>query len=116
MRFDDDRLSALLSDVVDGTIDTDAPELAELVHDLRFQAELVQYRKLLRALHSMRLEVVDPGPALADEVLAGVDEGLERHGMRAVVTTRRLAYLGGLAAATAAGVGSAFVIVRRRAA
>jgi hypothetical protein len=113
VRFDDDRLSALLSDVADGTVDPDAADLVALEHDLRFQAELVQYRKLLRALHSLRLEVVDPGPALADEVLALVDEGLERHGVRSVVTSRRLAYL---AAATAAGVGSAFVLARRRAA
>jgi hypothetical protein len=114
--FDEERVSAALSGVIDGDVDTDDPFIQGLESDLRFQAELVQYRKLMRALHSLRLEVVDPGPALADEVLATVDEGLERHGVLAVVTTRRLAYIGGIAAATAAGVGSAFVLARRRAA
>lgn len=116
MRFDDDRVSAVLSDLVDGIIDLDDPIVVEMQSDLRFQAELVQYRKLMRALHSLRLEVVDPGPALADEVLASVDEGLERHGMRSVVTSRRLAYLGGIAATAAAAGASALVIARRRAA
>ena len=38
---------------------------------LRCQAELVQYRKLLRALHDLRTEVLEPAPGLLAEVLAG---------------------------------------------
>jgi hypothetical protein len=112
----DDEISALLSGIVDGTIDDDDALLRELRTDLRFQAELVQYRKLLRALRSMRSEVVDPGPALVDEVLTILDEHAERHGLRDVITPRRAVYVGGIAAATAAGLGTAFVLARRRAA
>jgi hypothetical protein len=113
---DHDRLSALLSDVADGSAELDASLAHRLEHDLRFQAELAQYRKLLRALRSLRSDRVDPGMELLADVLAAIDEQAERHGLLSVITPRRAAYLGGIAAATAAGVGTAFVLVRRRAA
>lgn len=110
MRYDDDRISALLSDIVDGTVDVDAAVADELAHDLRFQAELVQYRKLKRALRALRSEVLEPAPDLLDELLVGLDDVAERQETRG----RRVIYLGGIAAATAAGVGSAIVLARRR--
>jgi hypothetical protein len=113
---DRERLSALLSDIADGTAELDPALAHRLEHDLRFQAELAQYRKLLRALRSLRSDQVDPGPELVADVLAALDEHAERHGLRGAITPRRAAYLGGLAAATAAGVGTAFVLARRRAA
>ena len=113
--LDDDRVSALLSDVADGGGDLD-PDLARrLEQDLRFQAELVQYRKLLRAMRGLRSEVFEPDDTLVAEVLAGLDEA-DRAGLLSAITGRRAAYLGGIAAATAAGVGTALVLVRRRAA
>jgi hypothetical protein len=113
--LDDDRISALLSEVADGAVDLD-PELAQrLEQDLRFQAELVQYRKLLRAMRGLRSEVYQPDDTLVVEVLARLDEA-DRAGLLSVITGRRAAYLGGIAAATAAGVGTALVLVRRRAA
>lgn len=113
--LDDDRVSALLSELADGTADLD-PDLARrLGEDLRFQAELVQYRKLLRAMKVLRVEVYEPDDSLVAEVLAGLDDA-DRAGLLSVITGRRAAYLGGIAAATAAGVGTAFVLVRRRAA
>jgi hypothetical protein len=114
---DRERMAALLSDMVDGAPDLDPALVHQLEHDLRFQAELVQYRKLLRALRSLRSEIVDPGTGLVAEVLAALDDQVDRHGLRAAITPRRAAYLGGIAAATAAGVGTAaFVLARRRAA
>lgn len=113
---DRDRVTALLSDMADGSAEVDPALAHRLEHDLRFQAELVQYRKLLRALRALRSEVVDPGADLVAEVLAAIDDHAERHGLLAVITPRRAAYLGGIAAATAAGVGTAFVLARRRAA
>jgi hypothetical protein len=113
--LDDDRVSALLSDLADGTADLE-PDLARrLEQDLRFQAELVQYRKLLRAMKALRPEVYEPDDSLVAEVLARLDEA-DRAGLLSVITGRRAAYLGGIAAATAAGVGTALVLVRRRAA
>jgi hypothetical protein len=113
---DRDRLSTLLSEMVDGSAELDPSVAHQLEHDLRFQAELAQYRKLRRALRSLRAEVVDPGVELVADVLAAIDEQGDRPGIRNVITPRRAAYLGGIAAATAAGVGTAFVLARRRAA
>ena len=70
---------------------------------LRCQADLVQYRKLLRSLRSLRTEVLEPAPGLLPEILAGLEQAGERHAIRAVLNGRRAAYLGGIAAATAAG-------------
>ena len=70
---------------------------------LRCQAELVQYRKLLRALRTLRTEVLEPAPGLLAEILAHLEEAGERHAVRSLLSGRRVAYLGGLAAATAAG-------------
>ncbi len=113
MRVEMDRRSQLLSDTVDGSLD-EAVVLAEVEHDLRFQAELAQYRRLVRALRMLREDLLDPAPGLVDEVLLALDDDAERHMIRSVVSGRRAAYLGGLAAATAAGVGSALVLARRR--
>jgi hypothetical protein len=114
MRVDIDHHSRLLSELADGSTELDDASIGELGQDLRFQAELAQYKKLLRALRSMRSELVEPPMSLVDEVLAAVDEQGDRHAIREIVTGRRVAYFGGLAAATAAGVGSALVLARRR--
>lgn len=80
---------------------------------LRCQAELVQYRRLLRALHSLRTEVLEPAPGLLADILATVEEAGERHAIRSLLGGRRAAYLGGLAAATAAGAAGAIVLTTR---
>jgi uncharacterized protein YjiS (DUF1127 family) len=75
---------------------------------LRCQAELVRYRRQRRALASLRAEVVRPPDDLLDDLVVDVDTlrsiGRER---------RRAAYVGGLAAATAAGVGGVLVLATR---
>jgi hypothetical protein len=113
--LDDDQVSALLSDLADGTAEIEPDLRVRLEQDLRFQAELVQYRKLLRAMASLRSEQFEPDDTLVAEVLASLDDA-DRAGLLSVITGRRAAYLGGIAAATAAGVGTALVLVRRRAA
>ncbi len=80
---------------------------------LRCQAELVQYRRLLRALHALRTEVLEPAPGLLADILASVEEAGERHAVRSLLGGRRAAYLGGLAAATAAGAAGAIVLTTR---
>ena len=52
----------------------------------------------------MRTESLEPAPGLLTDVLAGLDEAGDRRA-RQRTAGRRAAYLGGLAAATAAGVG-----------
>ena len=80
---------------------------------LRCQAEVVQYRKLLRTLRTLRTDVLEPAPGLLAEILAGLEEAGERHAIRSVLSGRRIAYLGGLAAATAAGAAGAIVFATR---
>jgi hypothetical protein len=107
-------VSGLLSDVAAGARTLDVPARHHVDHCLRCQAELVQYRKLLRALRAMRLQVIDPAPGLLPDVLAAIEEAGERRALREMLDGRRVAYLGGLAAAaTAAGVGGALVIASR---
>jgi hypothetical protein len=81
---------------------------------LRCQADLVQHRRVLRALRALRTDVLEPAPGLVTEVLAHIEEAGERHAIRSLLTGRRAAYIGGLAAATAAaGAAGAVVLVTR---
>ena len=80
---------------------------------LRCQAELVQYRKLLRALHQLRTEVLEPAPGTLSGILANLEAAGERGAIRSLLTGRRAAYLGGLAVAMAAGAAGAIVLAHR---
>ncbi|GIU84359.1 MAG: hypothetical protein KatS3mg008_1134 [Acidimicrobiales bacterium] len=106
-----------------------APSLSELagggpVQDLtvkrhvegcsRCQAELAEHRALLRLLRSVRSELVEPAPTLLGDILGALEESAEKHAIRALLDGKRLAYIGGIAVATAAGVGGAIVLSRRK--
>jgi len=80
---------------------------------IRCQAELVQYRKVLRALHQLRTEVLEPAPGLLPDILASLEAAGERRAMHHLLTGRRVAYVGGIAAATAAGAAGAIVLASR---
>ena len=80
---------------------------------LRCQAEVVQYRRLLRAMRSLRTDVLEPAPGLLADILATLEEAGERQAVRSLLSGRRMAYLGGLAAATAAGAAGAIVFATR---
>jgi hypothetical protein len=80
---------------------------------LRCQAEVVQYRKLLRTMRTLRTDVLEPAPGLLADILANLEEAGERHAVRSMLSGRRIAYLGGLAAATAAGAAGAIVFATR---
>ncbi len=105
-----DRLAAATTDP--GAIDRAARDHVEAC--LRCQAALVQHRKVLRTLRSLRTDVLEPAPGLVTEVLAHIEEAGERRAIRSLLGGRRAAYLGGLAAATAAaGAAGAIVIATR---
>ncbi|MBK9179635.1 MAG: hypothetical protein IPM45_08705 [Acidimicrobiales bacterium] len=106
-------VAALLPAAADGTPISDPRARQHVETCLRCQAELVQYRRLLRALRSLRAERLQPAPGLVTEVLAAVESAGERHAVRALLRGRRVAYLGGLAAATAAGAAGAIVLTTR---
>lgn len=78
---------------------------------LRCQAELAQYRKLLRALVALRRQYLYPDPSLLDEILEALRPPATVHFLHR--RNRRAAYIGGLAAATAAGAAGAIVIASR---
>lgn len=81
---------------------------------LRCQAEIAQYRKLLRALRSLREELVATPTGLVGEILVRLEESGERRAVRSLVNGRRAAYVGGIAVATAAGAGAAVLLATRR--
>ena len=104
----------VLPGVVDGSASLDRSQRRHVEHCLRCQAELAQYRKLLRAMAALRDRRRPAPPTLVTEVLATIETAGERSAVRAALTGRKAAYLGGIAAAaTAAGAGAAIVLVSR---
>ena len=81
---------------------------------LRCQAELVQYRKLINVLRTLRTEVLAPGPSLAADILEGLEQAGERSAVRSLLDGRRPLHLRDLAVATAAAVGAGAVLAARR--
>ena len=61
----------------------------------------------------LRTEVLEPAPGLLPEILASLEAAGERHALRSMLTGRRLAYAGGIAAATAAGAAGAILFATR---
>ena len=80
---------------------------------LRCQAHLAQYRRLRRTMAAMATEAPLVPSGLATDLIVGLDEALMRRA-RHRSAGKRAAYLGGLAAATAAGVGGVLVLATRR--
>ncbi len=111
MRCDD--LTDDLSAAADGSALLGPEERRHVERCLRCQAELVQYRKLLRAMRTMRTEVLEPAPGMLADILANVAGAGERRAIRSMIAGHRAAYLGGLAAATAAGAAGAIVFASR---
>ena len=109
-----DEVASVLPQIVDGSGHADRAVLAHVESCLRCQAELVQYRKLLRALHNLRTEVLEPAPGTLSGILANLEAAGERGAIRSLLTGRRGAYLGGIAVATAAaGAAGALVLAHR---
>ena len=108
-----DAYADVLADVATGAVTLDRSGRRHVEHCLRCQAEVVQYRKLLRALRTMRSEVLEPAPGLLPELLNSVGEAAEHRALRGALSGRRVAYIGGIAAATAAAAGGAIVIASR---
>jgi len=110
-----DEIAELLPGIVDGDQVADRRVQRHVESCLRCQAELVQYRKLLRTLRALRTEVFDPAPGVLADVLASLEEAGERRAVRSLLTGRRAAYVGGIAAAAAAtaAAGGALVIASR---
>ena len=109
-----DDVADALPAIVDGLEVAEIEVQRHVAACLRCQAELVQYRKVLRMLHELRTEVLEPAPGLVPDILAALEAAGERHAVRSMLTGRRLAYAGGIAAATAAGAAGAIWATRAR--
>ena len=108
MRCED--LSLHLAEAVDSTGTLAGPQAEHVAGCLRCQAELAQYRRLLRSLRALRREPLIPDEDfLADLLLAlrppATVTRLHRR-------NRRAAYLGGIAAATAGAAGALVLATR----
>lgn len=109
MRCDD--LAQVLPGLVDGSATLDRSARRHVDGCLRCQAEMVQYRKLVRGLRSLQGQVFH-APGLVGDILAAVASG-EVPQRAAASVARRAAYLSGIAAATAAGAAGAIVLASR---
>ena len=109
-----EQVAEILPEIVEGSGRPTAQVLAHVEACLRCQAELAQYRKLLRALRHLRAEVLDPMPGTVASILAYMEAAGERGAMRSILAGRRAAYLGGIAVATAGAAGAIVVASRGR--
>lgn len=110
-----DDVAELLAGAVDGSARLEGTDRRHVEQCLRCQAELAQHRKLLRAMAALRSSTATPPPGLVADVIAHLSEAGSQRAVRAALTGRRVAYLGGIAAAaTAAGAGAAIVLVKGR--
>jgi hypothetical protein len=108
-----EELSDDLAAAADGSVLLGRTERRHVERCLKCQAEMVQYRKVLRAMRAMRTEVLEPAPGLLSDILANLEEAGERRAIRSMIQGRKAAYIGGLAAATAAGAAGAVFYANR---
>jgi hypothetical protein len=97
-----------------GAVLDDAPARLHVEGCLRCQAEVAQYRKLARALRTLRTEVLTPAPGLVSDVLRSIEQATTRQAKRSILQTRKAAYVGGIAVASMAAGGAALVLRSRR--
>lgn len=109
-----DDVAGALPAIVDGLEVAEIEVQRHVAACLRCQAELVQYRKVLRMLHELRTEVLEPTPGLVPDILAALGAAGERRAVHHLLNGRRVAYVGGIAAATAAGAAGAILASRAR--
>ena len=109
-----EEVASALPGIVDGVERADRRVEEHVETCLRCQAELVHYRKLLRALRQLRTEYLEPAPGVLTGILAHLEATGERGAIRSLVTGRRAAYIGGVAvAATAAGAAGTVMLINR---
>jgi anti-sigma factor RsiW len=110
-----DDVADLLASGVDVTDLADRRARKHIEGCLRCQAEVAQYRKLLKALRSLREDLVATPHGLVGDILVKLETAGERAAVRSLVRGRRAAYVGGIAVATAAaGAGAAVLVLRGR--
>lgn len=112
MRYED--VADLLPEMADGTAEVSPEVLAFVETDLRCQAELARYRRILRALHELRTRYLEPSPSLLPQTLAALEEAGERPLARALLGGRRLVVAGAIGGVAAGAAATAVLVVRSR--
>lgn len=108
-----DQVIDRLPDAAAGRLLLDADARDHVGECLRCQAEMVQYRRMLRALRALRTEVLEPAPGQVAGVLAAVSAAGEQRAVDGLLRGRRVVYVGGIAAAAATAAGGALVLASR---
>lgn len=104
-------VSILLAEAVEPDAVLALPASTHLESCLHCQAELVQYRKLSRALRGLRSHAIEPDSDFLMDLLEVLRPPAPVHKLHA--GGRRRAYIGGIAAAATAGAAGAIVIATR---
>jgi hypothetical protein len=102
-----------LPGAVDDPRALDGAQARHVAECLRCQADLAHYRRLRRVMGSMRPDRVAAPSGVVADVVSLIDEAIQRRARHRAVG-RRAAYVSGLAAATAAGVGGVLLLATRR--
>jgi anti-sigma factor RsiW len=109
-----EEVALLLPAAVDGAEPAALPVQRHIESCLRCQAEVARYRRMLRGLHLLRTQYLEPMPGLLTQTLAAIGEASERRAIRSALTGKRVAYAGAIAGAlAAAGATTAAVILAR---
>ncbi len=109
-----DEVARILPEAVDSGAAVELSVQRHIETCLRCQAELARYRKMLRGLQLLRTRYLEPAPGLLAQTLAALEEAGEREARRAILSGRRLAYVGAIGgAAVAAGTAATVMIVHR---
>ena len=106
-----------VAEILPALIDADARDISVERHVetcLRCQAEVVRYRKMMRALSLLRTRYLEPSPGALAQTLAALETDVERRAARALLSGRRLAYAGGIAGTVAATATVAVLVARNR--
>jgi len=112
VRYED--VAELLPGIVDGTVTVDDRTREFIESDLRCQAELARYRKLLRTLEQLRTRYFEPSPGLLAATQTALAEEGERRIVHSIITGKRLAVAGAAIAGVAAAGAATVVILARR--
>jgi anti-sigma factor RsiW len=112
MRCDD--VTRVLPETVDGSVPVDLRVQRHIESCLRCQAEVTRYRRMLRGLHDLRGQYVEPPPALLAQTFAALDEMGEQRAVRSLLSRRRFAAYGGAAMAAGAAATTVVLIARSR--
>ena len=112
MRYED--VADLLPSLADGTVDVDERTRLFIESDLRCQAELARYRRLIRSLGTLRAAYLEPAPGSLAQTLNSLAVEGERRVARSILTGRRIAVAGAaLGGAAIAGAATAAVMAAR---